>query len=198
MIPELSTNPLGPRIVQLFDEDNEGYINFRTFLARMSVFSSHASREEKMAFLFRVWDTDGDGYISDSDMSVTLKMMTGNKLPAKALAELVSHTLRLADVDRDGKLTQHEFEMAMEGSSIGNTLCIPMVASDDMGAPVTQHAPLSPSPRSGYMPSTSCMPAAGAGNAGASSGLTAFKLNLPPLAKSDDGLDVPRVVESGK
>ncbi len=194
MIPELSTNPLGPRIVQLFDEDNEGHINFRTFLARMSVFSSHATRAEKMAFLFRVWDADGDGYISDTDMTTTLQAMTGSKLPAKALAELVAHTLRIADVDGDGKLTQHEFEMAMEGSTIGRTLCIPMVAADDQGAAVTQQAPLSPSPNSGYVPATSTMPTAKLVNGGGAA--PSLKLDLPSISKASANPGVPQVMSN--
>jgi len=198
MIPELSTNPLGPRIVQLFDEDNEGYINFRTFLSRMSVFSSHATREEKMAFLFRVWDADGDGYISDTDMSTTLQAMTGSKLSGNALAELVAHTLRIADVDRDGKLTQHEFEMAMEGSSIGRTLCIPMVAADDQGAAVTQQTPLSPSPHSGYVPATSAMPSASSASSKHASSSASLPLELPSLPVTAANPGVPQVMSGSR
>lgn len=189
MIPELSTNPLGPRIVELFDEEHSGHINFRTFLERMSVFSGHSGREPKLAFLFRVWDVDGDGYVSQGDMEATLKSMAGSKLPPAAIGEVVRRTLAAADMDGDGKLTRHEFEVAMGGSTIGSTLAIPMRVAED-GAPAPAPAPA---------PAAAAAAGGGAAAAAVPKAKVAPRvgpLDLPALSPASGTADVPQVLSA--
>ena len=53
-IPELSINPLSKRLAFFFES-----INFKEFLGLLSAFSSKASRDEKLRFMFSVFDVDG-------------------------------------------------------------------------------------------------------------------------------------------
>ncbi len=55
-IPELSINPLAKRLAFFFES-----INFKEFLGLLSAFSSKASRDEKLRFMFNVFDVDGKG-----------------------------------------------------------------------------------------------------------------------------------------
>lgn len=55
-IPELSINPLAQRLVRMFES-----VNFREFVKVLSAFSPKASRADKIAFMFQVYDVDGDG-----------------------------------------------------------------------------------------------------------------------------------------
>lgn len=54
-IPELSINPLAKRLAFFFES-----INFKEFLGLLSAFSSKASRDEKLRFMFNVFDVDGE------------------------------------------------------------------------------------------------------------------------------------------
>lgn len=47
MIPELAMNPLALRIIELFSPDSDG-INFRLFVAGLSVFHEKAPHQEKL------------------------------------------------------------------------------------------------------------------------------------------------------
>ncbi|CAE7743862.1 CNB1, partial [Symbiodinium sp. KB8] len=188
MIPELSTNPLGPRIVELLDEEHSGHIMFHQFLQRMSVFSGHAGREAKVAFMFRVWDVNGDGYITSEDLHETLKSMVGRKLPQATLDELVQRTLAAADLDGDGKITQHEFGLAMANFALGTTLQVPMVSSEDDTHTVTATPPPTPKPESGYVPADVSVAAKGAGP----------KLDLPSIPVAATAQGTPQVVPGRK
>lgn len=55
-IPELSINPVAQRLVRLFE-----CVNFRDFAKLLAAFSARASREDKLAFMFSMYDVDGDG-----------------------------------------------------------------------------------------------------------------------------------------
>jgi hypothetical protein len=83
MIPEVGMNPMAPRLVQLFARDGEGRINFRAFALGLCVFSERARADVKAASLHRVFDFDGDGYVSEADLRATLAMMCGSA-PAAA------------------------------------------------------------------------------------------------------------------
>lgn len=45
MIPEISMNPLAPRLTTIFDRDADDRINFRSFVQGLSIFSSNARPE---------------------------------------------------------------------------------------------------------------------------------------------------------
>ena len=187
MIPELSTNPLGPRLVELLDEEHSGQILFHQFLQRMSVFSGRSGREAKAAFMFRMWDADGDGYISAGDMVATLKSMVGRMLPETTLAELAKRTMEAADLDGDGKLTRHEFDLSMANSALGHTLTVPMVGGDDDGPAVNPRPPAtSPTGPVGFSPKKAAAATGGGGSA-------APTLDLPSLPPGAAG-SVPKVI----
>ena len=55
-IPELAISPLASRVVQVFQN-----LNFKDFVRLLAAFSDRASREDKLQFMFRVYDVDRDG-----------------------------------------------------------------------------------------------------------------------------------------
>ena len=56
-IPELAISPLASRVVQVFQN-----LNFKDFVRLLAAFSDRASREDKLQFMFRVYDVDRDGH----------------------------------------------------------------------------------------------------------------------------------------
>lgn len=62
-----------------------------------------------MLVAFKVYDIDGDGYISNQDLFAVLKMMVGSNLTDVQLQQIVDKTINEADIDKDGKISFAEF-----------------------------------------------------------------------------------------
>ncbi|KAI8817384.1 uncharacterized protein EV422DRAFT_541598 [Fimicolochytrium jonesii] len=124
-IPELAMNPLANRVVAVFDLDGRNEVNFKQFVAALSVFSKRAKREQKLSFAFKVYDVNGDGVIDSSDLYHILKLMVGSNLPDDQVQALVDQTLLDADVlDKDGAISFEEFKRAMFNADLENVLTI--------------------------------------------------------------------------
>ncbi|CAE6508597.1 unnamed protein product, partial [Rhizoctonia solani] len=90
------------------------------FVGGLSAFSSRGGREEKLRFAFKVYDMDRDGYISNGELYLVLKMMVGNNLKDTQLQQIVDKTIMEADKDGDGKLSFEEFKTIMEADKDGD------------------------------------------------------------------------------
>jgi serine/threonine-protein phosphatase 2B regulatory subunit len=56
-----------------------------------------------------VYDINGDGFISNSELFKVLKSMVGNNLNDIQLQQIVDKTMLQADQDKDGKISYAEF-----------------------------------------------------------------------------------------
>jgi len=108
-IPQIANNPLALRMIAIFDEDGDGTVDFQEFIGGLSAFSSKGNKEEKLRFAFKVYDMDRDGYISNGELFIVLKMMVGNNLKDQQLQQIVDKTIMEADKDGDGKISFEEF-----------------------------------------------------------------------------------------
>ncbi|PBK73033.1 EF-hand [Armillaria solidipes] len=120
-IPQIATNPLASRMIAIFDEDcpsGGGTVDFQEFVGGLSAFSSRGGREEKLKFAFKVYDVDRDGYISNGELFLVLKMMVGNNLKDRELQQIVDKTIMEADQDGDGKLNFDEFALMVSNTDI--------------------------------------------------------------------------------
>ncbi|KAK7696559.1 Calcineurin subunit B [Cerrena zonata] len=117
-IPQIANNPLASRLIAIFDEDGGGTVDFQEFVGGLSAFSSRGGREEKLRFAFKVYDMDRDGFISNGELFLVLKMMVGNNLKDGQLQQIVDKTIMEADKDGDGKLSFEEFVMMVSNTDI--------------------------------------------------------------------------------
>ncbi|CDZ98738.1 calcium calmodulin-dependent protein phosphatase [Phaffia rhodozyma] len=124
-IPQIATNPLSSRMIAIFDEDGGGTVDFQEFVGGLSAFSSKGAREEKLKFAFKVYDMDRDGFISNGELFLVLKMMVGSNLKDQQLQQIVDKTIMEADKDGDGKINFEEFTAMVE-----NTLMKQMTIED--------------------------------------------------------------------
>ncbi|XP_069995632.1 calcineurin subunit B type 2 isoform X3 [Penaeus vannamei] len=108
-LPELQQNPLVQRVIDIFDADGNGEVDFKEFIQGMSQFSVKGDKESKLRFAFRIYDMDNDGYISNGELFQVLKMMVGNNLKDTQLQQIVDKTILFADKDEDGKISFDEF-----------------------------------------------------------------------------------------
>lgn len=87
-LPQVSSNPLATRMIAIFDEDGGGDVDFQEFVSGLSAFSSKGNKEEKLRFAFKVYDIDRDGYISNGELFIVLKMMVGSNLKDQQLQQV--------------------------------------------------------------------------------------------------------------
>ncbi|CAN6449911.1 unnamed protein product [Victoria cruziana] len=71
-VPEFALNPLSQRLLRMVDG-----LNFKDFVAFLSSFSSRASLQQKIEFIFKVYDSDCNGRVTFNDILEVLKDLTG-------------------------------------------------------------------------------------------------------------------------
>lgn len=62
-----------------------------------------------LAVAFKIYDIDGDGFITNGELFTVLKMMVGDNLGDVQLQQVVDKTMIFADKDKDGKVSFEEF-----------------------------------------------------------------------------------------
>ena len=76
-LPELTTNPFKYRICKAFCVSDNNLMNFTEFLDMVSSFSPKADLDKKIHHAFQIFDMNGDGVLSRSDLYDMMDMMTG-------------------------------------------------------------------------------------------------------------------------
>ncbi|XP_014194960.1 calcineurin subunit B type 1b isoform X1 [Haplochromis burtoni] len=118
-LPELQQNPLVQRVIDIFDTDENGEVDFREFIEGVFQFSVKGNKEQRLRFAFRIYDMDKDGYISNGELFQVLKTMVGSNLKDTQLQQIVDKTIIGADKDGDGRISFEEF-CATQGNQVHN------------------------------------------------------------------------------
>ncbi len=66
---------------------------------------------------FDVYDLDKDGFISNGELFIVLRTMTGSQLTDVQLQQIVDRTIRDADADGDGRIGFDEFVRFVRGKN---------------------------------------------------------------------------------
>lgn len=111
-------------MIAIFDEDGGGNVDFQEFVSGLSAFSSKGNKEQKLAFAFKVYDIDRDGYISNGELFIVLKMMVGSNLKDQQLQQIVDKTIMEADLDKDGKISFDEFKKMVENTDVSMSMTL--------------------------------------------------------------------------
>lgn len=111
-------------MIAIFDEDGGGDVDFQEFVTGLSAFSSKGNKEQKLQFAFKVYDIDRDGYISNGELFIVLKMMVGSNLKDQQLQQIVDKTIMEADLDKDGKISFEEFTKMVENTDISMSMTV--------------------------------------------------------------------------
>lgn len=112
-----AVNPLLERVISIFDTNKDHEIEFQEFISALSTFSDKGNKEGKLQFAFKVYDIDGDGFISNGELFQVLKMMVGDNLNDIQLQQIVDKTILEGDDDRDGRISYEEFKKMINNVS---------------------------------------------------------------------------------
>lgn len=94
------------------DADGSGSIEFPEFLMMMAKKTSDMAAEDEIREAFRVFDRDGNGFISRDEMR-SVMMNLGEKVTDEECNQFILE----ADVDGDGQINYEEFYLMMTASS---------------------------------------------------------------------------------
>jgi len=119
-------------MIAIFDEDGGGDVDFEEFVSGLSAFSSKGNKEQKLQFAFKVYDIDRDGYISNGELFIVLKMMVGSNLKDQQLQQIVDKTIMEADLDGDGKISFEEFQKMVENTDVSMSMTLGEFCSKDV------------------------------------------------------------------
>eukprot|EP00056_Hartaetosiga_gracilis_P001499 m.45409 g.45409 ORF g.45409 m.45409 type:complete len:208 (-) comp10665_c1_seq1:1723-2346(-) len=145
-IPELAINPLSNRIIQLFSSDDrtpgKKEIQFPKFLSTLAVFAPLTQAREKFSdegeihqweenqkrgklqFLFSIYDTEGDGFIDQTELFSVLKGLVVGGMSDEQLRFIVEQTISEADNVGDGKISFDKFCHMLETSDVFERMSI--------------------------------------------------------------------------
>ncbi|NWV84335.1 EFCB1 protein, partial [Dasyornis broadbenti] len=109
------------RVFSTFDRDNNGCITVVEWVEGLAVLL-RGTLEDKMKYCFKVYDLNGDGYISREEMFQMLKnsllIQPADEEPDEGVKDLVEIALKKMDHDHDGKLSFADFEKAVREESL--------------------------------------------------------------------------------
>ncbi|KAI8916121.1 hypothetical protein EDD86DRAFT_185420, partial [Gorgonomyces haynaldii] len=123
-VPQVASNPLAQRLLAVFDTDGSGDIDFKEFLVGLSAFSTKGRLEDKLRFAFQIYDIDRDGFISNGELFLVLKMMVGNNLKDAQLQQIVDKTIMEADKRGDGRVSFEEFCDMVKSTDIAQQMTL--------------------------------------------------------------------------
>ncbi|KAL8497565.1 hypothetical protein ACS0TY_021049 [Phlomoides rotata] len=110
-VPEFAVNPLSKRLLRMLDG-----LNFKEFVAFLSAFSSRASLQQKVDFIFKVYDYDGNGKVSFNKILDILRDLTGQFISEPQREKVLTQVLEEAGYTKDSVLVPADF-MKIIGSS---------------------------------------------------------------------------------
>uniref|UniRef100_A0A0A9XY48 NADPH oxidase 5 n=2 Tax=Lygus hesperus TaxID=30085 RepID=A0A0A9XY48_LYGHE len=95
------------RVFQIFDKDNSGSISLQEFLDSMHQFAGQTP-DDKIKFLFRVYDLDGDGLIQHKELQHVMRACmdeNGMRFSEEQIDDLTMAMFEDADADNRGAIT---------------------------------------------------------------------------------------------
>ncbi|KAK2589308.1 hypothetical protein KPH14_007859 [Odynerus spinipes] len=112
-----SKNPFfTDRVFEIFDEDNSGTISLQEFIDAMHEFAGK-SADDKMKFLFKVYDIDGDGLIQHRELEHVIRACmeeNGMKFSDEQIEDLTIALFEDADACDRGAITFEGLKKQLE------------------------------------------------------------------------------------
>jgi len=102
--------------MSFFDDDNNGSVELEEWMVGLST-AFKGTLEERMDYVFKVYDFNGKGQIHKDELYFLLKDAVVKRPPdedaEEGVKDLVEIALQLLDVDRDGRISFNDFKTAV-------------------------------------------------------------------------------------
>lgn len=133
----MTTNDLKPAYAKLFplgdpakyaqilfntiDRDGDGIVSFGDLLAEIALITN-GDIDQKLSWIFRFYDINGDGYITRKEMLVIMsaiyEMLHNGQTIQRIVDRHVDKVFEKMDVDKDGVISREEFMNSCKNDSI--------------------------------------------------------------------------------
>ncbi|XP_058111473.1 uncharacterized protein LOC131254762 isoform X1 [Magnolia sinica] len=120
-VPEFAVNPLSQRLLRMVDG-----LNFKDFVAFLSAFSPHASLQQKIELIFKVYDSDCNGKVTFKDILEVLRDLTGSFMSEKQREQVLSHVLEEAGFTTDTSLSLDDFVKILGNTGLKMEVEVPV------------------------------------------------------------------------
>ncbi|KAH7547430.1 uncharacterized protein LOC107407523 [Ziziphus jujuba] len=120
-VPEFAMNPLSQRLLKMVDG-----LNFKDFVAFLSAFSAKASAQQKIEFIFKVYDSDGNGKVSFNDILEVLRDLSGSFMSDEQRVNVLSQVLQEAGYTRESYLMLDDFIKVLGNPSLKMEVEVPV------------------------------------------------------------------------
>eukprot|EP00794_Sanderia_malayensis_P003436 gene3436-3931_t len=118
---QMTDDILMDRVFKAFDTDNDSAISMKEWISGLSIFL-RGTLPERMKYCFEVYDLNGDGYIQREEMFHMLKhcliKQPTEEDPDEGVRDLVETTLKLMDLDKDGRLSFEDYRKSVEDNNL--------------------------------------------------------------------------------
>ncbi|XP_047073109.1 calcineurin subunit B-like [Lolium rigidum] len=120
-VPEFAVNPLSQRLLRMLDG-----LNFKEYVAFLSAFSPHTSLQQKIEFIFKVYDTDCNGKVAFDDILNILRDLTGSFMTEQQRQKVLTHVLEEAGYTKDSNFTLPDFVKVLGNSDLKMEVEVPI------------------------------------------------------------------------
>ncbi|CAI0395589.1 unnamed protein product [Linum tenue] len=120
-VPEFAMNPLSQRLLKMVDG-----LNFKDFVAFLSAFSSKATAEQKIALIFKVYDSDGNGKVSFNDILNVLRDLSGSFMSDEQREQVLTQVLKEAGYTKECYLLLDDFIKVFGNSGLKMEVEVPV------------------------------------------------------------------------
>ncbi|KAJ4954077.1 hypothetical protein NE237_030909 [Protea cynaroides] len=120
-LPEFAVNPLSQRLLRMLDG-----LNFKEFVAFLSAFSSCASLQQKIEFIFKVYDSDCNGKVTFNDVLEVLRDLTGSFISEQQRQQVLTHVLEEAGYTNDSSFVLADFIKILGNSGLKMEVEVPV------------------------------------------------------------------------
>ncbi|XP_059454683.1 uncharacterized protein LOC132184927 [Corylus avellana] len=120
-VPEFAVNPLSQRLLRMLDG-----LNFKEFVAFLSAFSPRATLQQKIEFIFKVYDSHGNGRVAMNDMLEVLRDLTGQYISEQQREQVLNQVLEEAGYTKDSLLVLSDFMKVLGNSGLKMEVEVPV------------------------------------------------------------------------
>ncbi|KAB1211980.1 Calcineurin subunit B [Morella rubra] len=120
-IPEFAVNPLSQRLLRIVDG-----LNFKEFVSFLSTFSPRATLQQKVEFIFKLYDSDGNGRVTFNNMLEVLWDLTGHYISAQQREKVLTQVLEEAGYTKDSVLVLSDFMKILSNTGLKMEVEVPV------------------------------------------------------------------------